>query len=517
MNLSLDEMAERIERHPRVILVGSSFLYFLGFGALAYSKALSSDEIFSLYVSRLATVPDILRALAQGADTHPPLHYLLLHAVHLFLGESSLAGRFPFLLAIWAMGLFVYGFVTKRCSPLYGFIAALMCWLTSYANTACLSRPYALLLCWYAAALWFWQAAEEGPRKKFFLMGLVMSVTLAITTHFYGVFIMLPIVAGEGWRSYDRRRLDFQLLGALAVGCSSILLFLPQMRIIRHLYTAVGLTRTSTVTSPTLDKLWITYSDMLQPALWMVLAGMIAAACLKSSSLKNKFPKNVQWEGFQGPEVAAASTMVSMPCLLYLIGKFVTGAYGSGYGYMVALGFSILTTHATFILFENKRRPTLILLSCLFLGFSIQQIRTARQWRTRFWYRYEVSPVLLKQESGVNDTLPIVVSQLIPFLQLSYYATPPVASRLCYLNDSALAARFGDPTPDLALAQLHRWVPLALQDYQSFLQEHSSFLVYDWGFIPSWLLPALMERQAHIEIIDRDGPHHLLKVTLKPL
>src|ERR1700689_3738179 len=116
-------MAAGIERRPWLALGVCSFLYFIGFGGAAYSKALSSDELFSLYISRLSNASEIWKALSQGADSNPPVHYVLLHAAHKLFGDSALAGRLPFLLAVWGMALFLYSFVKKRYPPIYGLIA----------------------------------------------------------------------------------------------------------------------------------------------------------------------------------------------------------------------------------------------------------------------------------------------------------------------------------------------------------------------------------------------------------
>jgi hypothetical protein len=506
----IDGAGGQIEAHPWVAISVCGFLYFFGFGALAYSSTLSSDEIFSLYVSWLPNVATILRALSQGADTHPPLHYLLLHGAHRLFGNSTLAGRFPFLLAEWGMVLLLYRFVARRCSPIYGMIAALIPLLTDYANFSHVGRPYALNLCAYAMALWFWQAAAR-PRNVAALAGLAVTGIFAVSAHFYGGFALLPIAVGELWRYRTTRRLNLGVWLAMILGTSPIVLFRPQIRAIARGVGAAGLHSSATITSPTLQKLFATYADSMQPALIIVLLGLTAAV-LFGSGRDPAAAANPPSQGLSQPEMAASFTLMFIPILLYVIGRTVTGGYGTAYGCSVCIGAGLLVAQLAFRLFSRQRSQATILAALLLVGFALGQLQNARSWRAHPWTRFQPS-TLLTGKSGVGS-LPVVISQIVPFLQLVQYSDPPLKGRLAYLIDPKHAASFGDLAPDVALQQLRPWATIPVQDYSAFVKANPSFLVYNWGHIQGWLVPYLLRQGASVEVLATDGPHQLLAITV---
>ena len=59
-------------------LLGGVFVTVSLFAVLAaHWRPLWYDELFTLYVASEPTLRDVLRALLSGADTNPPLDYVL--------------------------------------------------------------------------------------------------------------------------------------------------------------------------------------------------------------------------------------------------------------------------------------------------------------------------------------------------------------------------------------------------------------------------------------------------------
>src|SRR5215831_11438554 len=69
------------------------FLVFLMLPCVACGawKPLTNDEIFTFEVARLGSLSGIWRALAAGADNHPPLDYMLRHISMALFGQGELA------------------------------------------------------------------------------------------------------------------------------------------------------------------------------------------------------------------------------------------------------------------------------------------------------------------------------------------------------------------------------------------------------------------------------------------
>src|SRR5262249_11080104 len=92
------------------------------------------------------------------------------------------------------------------------------------------ARPYGMVLGWSGLALYGWQAATgAGPRR----LGLVLtalSLALPVLTHYYSVLLFVPRAVGELGRTYERRRFDWAIWIALAVGASPLPALLPLIK-----------------------------------------------------------------------------------------------------------------------------------------------------------------------------------------------------------------------------------------------------------------------------------------------
>src|SRR4029450_12529383 len=72
-----EEFADFVTRHRTPILRLFSVAYFLTTCYRASQKSLWSDELYTLYVSRLPDLVSCWKALTSGVDSNPPLFYVL--------------------------------------------------------------------------------------------------------------------------------------------------------------------------------------------------------------------------------------------------------------------------------------------------------------------------------------------------------------------------------------------------------------------------------------------------------
>jgi hypothetical protein len=499
-----------LTNHSGILLWLISGLYFLGFGAGAWGLPLSSDEVFSHLVAR-NTPAGILAALAHGADTHPPLHYLILHLAYSSLGRGQFAGRLPFLAAGLAAALLLYSFARVRLEPCYALVAPLFFLLTAHARVAFVTRPYALMMLAYSMGLWFWQRTDGPRRRTLNLFGLGCAMGIAVTSHFYGGLLALAIGSGEAMRSWRSNRFQWSVWLTLLAGTLPIYFLLPQIRAISATVGSAMLNHGKIVTSPTAMKLLQTYTTFLNPAL--VASVVIGVGLLMIGGWPHRIYVRPNGSGLAGEEILTAAVMIAIPLLLYVLGVRATGVFNPGYGYMAALGAALIASQAASWLTASSRRNGALPAVCLLLVFCGQQASLSRTWRPHPWNRYQVASVLMASEAA--GTGPIVVSQLIPFTQLFYYAPDNLRSRLHYLIDVSEASRFGDSSTDVALRELRPWTGLPVDDYAAFTSRQSSFLVYDWGFEPAgWLIPYLRQSHAEIQVLDTGGVQKLMLVTV---
>src|SRR4051794_31537971 len=68
-------------------------LYAVPTVLLARQKMLWDDEFFTLYLSRIQSWSELIRALSTGADQHPPSFYYAVHLGFALFGTSNLTLR----------------------------------------------------------------------------------------------------------------------------------------------------------------------------------------------------------------------------------------------------------------------------------------------------------------------------------------------------------------------------------------------------------------------------------------
>src|SRR5689334_8787110 len=99
----VDKLASAVENSRIWPLAIFLAIYFPLTALLASHKLIWDDEFFTLYISRSGSMSEILKALATGADQHPPIFYFLVHQIMAAFRPSHLSFR---LAAIFGYGLF---------------------------------------------------------------------------------------------------------------------------------------------------------------------------------------------------------------------------------------------------------------------------------------------------------------------------------------------------------------------------------------------------------------------------
>jgi len=202
----------------------------------SHVRLMWNDEFLSFYSDGVATFKQvILVQLHYPISLDPPTYHLLSHLCMDILGRNAIALRLPALAGFLLFQLCLFFFVRRLAGDRSAIIAMAVPLLTASFRYSVEGRPYGLLLGLYALSLLCWQIAtlddpptEAPPRSRILpLTGLTLSIALAITSHYFGVLILIPVSIGELSRIITRKRLDFGVLTALALGLASVVLILP--------------------------------------------------------------------------------------------------------------------------------------------------------------------------------------------------------------------------------------------------------------------------------------------------
>ena len=457
------------------------------------------DELFTLYVASETSLGATLRALLAGADTNPPIDYVLRHASLALLGDSAMAFRWPSALA-FVGGLFaIYAFVRRRT----GFVAAAAAFALPVLSVATYfsheGRAYALLFASAPVALWAWQRATERERPAARLLTLFLALCLGPYSHYFGVLNFVPIAVGEGWRSYRQRALDAGIVGTVAAACIAalgLLVFARSATTMKQGFWASGY-RAADIPGY--------YTGLLGWAGWAWVAALAVAACLVVIGRRRR-PEAAPSARLPQHEIVAACVLALTPVSAFVLAGLFTGALTAKYAIAFVPGVAILFGYLLSVI-EGWQRPAALLA----LGV-VTLLGIGRFTADALAYRDDVPlPLRLGALLPQGSTLPIAFDSPHLFLETVHYQPQFADGRFQYPMDAATAlAVRGFNNDEIALRGLTTIKPLNVVDYRDFLLHNREFLVvFSRDFWPG--LVAALKRDGYcLQPIAEDGTTVLL-------
>ena len=398
----------------------------------SHARLMWNDEFLSFYSDGVATFQQVLLVqLRHPISLDPPTYHLLSHLSMDLIGRNAIALRLPALAGFLLFQLCLYFFVRRLAGNRAAVVAAALPLLTASFRYSVEGRPYGLLLGLYALSLLCWQVAtidDKISRSRLLpLTGLTLSIALAITSHYFGVLILIPVSLGELSRIYIRKRLDLGVLAALTLGLASIALILPFKRalmVYRQHYYITGVNIHDI--SQGYRELFLRYTTWPIPlqkitaAIMIVLALTLAVADYKRFARRPATEHAYTW--------VALSAMALLPFFGYLFGRFVTHTMEVRYVIAALIAFA-----ATFaIVLERRLRSDLFYYVTLGLIFlAAIDINT---WN------------IVKERRDSNAIL--ASFQLTPEASAALHQNPHELIYLQSLNDFYLNTYY-DPDPTL--------------------------------------------------------------------
>jgi hypothetical protein len=501
----LEWLAAGLERHPGWFLAGLAALYLTLVCWHSLAKPLWFDELFTVYLSRLSRAGR-WSALASGTDGNPPLVYWVTRALFRQLGEHALVARLPEILGFLTMSVCLFRFLARRCTVPFAAAGALFPLVSGALPYADEARPYGLVLGFAGLALLSWQKLAEGKARALPFLGLCASLAAAVSSHYYAVFVAVPIAAAELVRTWQRRRPDPAVWLALALGGLPLAWYLPLVRGMNATVFAHPLASPDFWAKPGLRSLLRTYYSAFHPALPFLLAAVLCSAFVSAGE---PVPPRTRKElPVPAHEYAVAVAFAGVPVLVAAFTRIYTGYYLDRYALCSILGFALLTGYlgARFL-----RTPAAGVALMLVLGIGFVAIRVDSDDRPYEDSDPEAHAAMLFH-AGAGA--PIAVANPLVFLKLSYYAPAELRSRLVYLSDTAVATRYPDFIPELALLRLRRWTPIHIEEYRPFLESGRRFFVYGTSSTRlEWLPRQLLLDGRTVRLYAQSGECVLYEVT----
>jgi hypothetical protein len=463
------------------------------FSALAWvgsqGKPLWFDELLGLAAATAPRLQSVYAALAKPVDINPPLYHLVTRLSVSVLGYSASAARLPAFLGILVFLTCLFVFISRRLSPSYGVLGALLVLCTQVSEYAWESRPYGMILGLTGLAMLSYQRRIEKRTLTPLIVFCLVCCCLPLT-HYYGILVVGPFLAAEAARGFERKQIDWPLV-VVAVLAPSVALFAlhglihSQKAILSH-YHSLGFMAyfTSgfdlTVNLPS----W---------AIWLGIVILVLGSWLASGE-RDPGTGRIRSE-FTAPELVLAASLLSLPFLGAIIGTF-THAYASRYFIAASAGYAILICYLA-ASFRPRCAGVALLLSIVATTTIIYDLVHAIK------HRHDAQPLASIQSVLDHLELPIIFQDPKDYV-LARELYPISSSRFYYAAEPELSIKvIGTDNDDklmLALASLQPEQLSRLDD----MNRKSEY----WILVPSsvgWLLPCLTTMRAEVEPISIPG------------
>jgi hypothetical protein len=475
-----------------------------GTWVVAAQRPLWSDELYTYYIATLPSLSDVWSALLTGHEQLPLGFYAIERFFLGTLGANNVALRLPALLGCLVMSLALFGFVSRRLSPAFGLLAAVFPMITSAYSYARDARPYGLELGLATLALLCWQRTTESNNRLPALIGLWLSLLVAISCHYYGVLLVLPLAFGELFRTMTRRRLDIGIWSCFAGSILPLFVMLP---LILSAAKLVG----DFWAEPAWQNVAGFYQNLMTlkgtalPLVAVVTLGVVAARCWRPVPAENA--------AFPAHEQVAILGFIALPLVGVALAKLITHSFTDRYVLASVVGLSIVFAQAMHKILSGEQRIAAMLALFLISWFGLLEVHEARQAK-QLQQDLEASTTLL--QSADEKGLPIVLAEIHTFVELSHYAPPDIARHFVYLADPSAARRFlGFGSLDSGMLELvGPWFRMHVVPFEQFVNSKSRFLLYGREELDSnWVIRALKERRFRIEFQTNIEKKYLFTVT----
>jgi len=269
------------------------------------------------------------------------------------------------------------------------------------------------------------------------------------------------------------------------------------------------------------------YRELLEPMFWpLVLVVLAVALAGKNAPARDR--------GSMPPyELAALAGFAAIPIFAVLLSAATTGTFSLRYGIpgVIGIGCLMAWTGARWSSRNGARSGAAValLFFLFFAGGLVNQLWSAlhpadvqaAEVRPPTPQSAPTPPTvqvlghpLLSLASG--NTLPVVIASGMTFLEVDHYGDDALRARTYYLTDPAAALRrtgsaWFDTTYPTVKRMLHLRVNVEPAD--AFLARQRQFLLYCSGYVVEWLLPELLARGWHVQLLAKTGAAEIMQVT----
>jgi hypothetical protein len=496
--IALERVGETVEEHAGAGMVVLLVLLFVALVGLAASDYLWYDELVIVRVAALPHWHDIWNFYASGLDTIGLLYALVLHGLRALPADDEIRSRLPAIVSFLAMLGCVFVFVRRRYAATYAFAVVLLLTTAPLFDMAVFAKSYAVELAGLGLAMVCWQRALE-KRSGWSALGVWCGLALAISSHTFGIFLVVPFAAAQAWADKRHGRVSWSMWAALAL---FPVVLLPMLR---GDLKASKLYGSNFWSKPSAALMKQTYYDYFV-ANWRFVLILLIGGLIVSWTVKNRESVAAELDGgFAGPEWIFVGLLTALPVVV-LPASYLLHAYRGDYvlGFAVGLGILLVALFA-----EQSRRSmvggvvVLILFAAITLKVDLKTMPGGvramlhpKDVHAQLVAKYD-SDAWVKLLEGSN--LPVMVGDHLLFTRLECYAPPELKARLYFLTDFAEVKQYPlSETSQRNFLLFGKMLGYQTMDVGSFVPEHRQALMAVGPMTGTLWLPAYMMHQAEL-------------------
>jgi len=201
-------MEGAVNRRPWWGFAVFSAFYFVIVFSLSSMKLLWLDELITLHIAQLGSLPAMWHALARGVDPNPPLTYLLVDLSTRIFGAHEFAYRLPAAVGYWIGLLSLFAYLRRLLPAAWALAGTVISTTMAAFEYSYESRSYGIFYGLAMAAVLCWSLTVDPATsrrvRRSSLAGMTLALAAGISTNYFAVLAFFPIAAGEAARTLVR-------------------------------------------------------------------------------------------------------------------------------------------------------------------------------------------------------------------------------------------------------------------------------------------------------------------------
>jgi hypothetical protein len=485
-----------LDRFSGVVFAGLLVFLMMWAVAASHAKLLWFDELLGLSIANLPTLGDMISALKAQIDYSAPLYHFLDHYTIRALGYSATSARLPAFAGVFSLLIALYLFVSRRLSPIYGLLAAMLVLCTPARTYAWEGRPYGLVLGLAGIALLMYQRITDERRGVAALIIYSCCCGGLIATHYMSILVIGAFLSGELVRYCENRKFDWPLLIGTVVPPAAVLFMLRNVIRAQIVHRA----------RPSLLAFTAGY-DRFRFDTWAfcIAIGFVALAVWLQGG-EGKKAAATETPGLRNHELAVAGTLLLLPIVGAVFGRYLTHAYIARYFLCEVVGLSILICYA--LAAASKRCATIALAVVLAAGVLLLE-----QGTTAILY-HQPGTAIGAEWQDKNDA--ILFESPSDFLQ-AYEYYPSRREQFWFAAEPEKALRFKRfDLDDRNMVSLALREPMQVMTLQNVIRQIPNFILFP-SSDPNvgWVTNCLLNVGTDLKIAKiMEGPSYLFRVNV---